>query len=431
VAAAPWAVVFQFTWGFTVDVGKDGDGRRIQQKRTGFATKVDAERALHEVRASLHRGTFVPRSTLTLAEYLREEWLPATKPPLVKYETWDDRRRTLEVYVLPRIGGVRLQELNAAHLNRLYAELLASGRVQSTGGLSVGSVRRIHAMLSKALRDAIRWGRVARSAAELADPPSMKVVQAARRRSMRTWSGEELRRFLAATESHPLHPLWFFGSSTGARRSELLGQHVPDLNLVAATVTVRHTVTPGEDGYQHTDDQKSQGSARTVHLDRRTIEVLRAHLDAQDQIRQQVGPLWNPAALLFPRPEGGWWNPPAISEAFKRAVKAADVPRIRLHDVRHTHASLLLAAGVNPKVVSERLGHSSVAFTLDCYAHVMPGMQADAAELFMGRRARRRAPRREHRRPGRGPGGRTMNVICHRAVTAYRKARRRFPGTAR
>ena len=139
----------------------------------------------------------------------------------------------------------------------------------------------------------------------------MRIVQAARRRSMRTWSGDELRRFLAATERHPLHPPWFFASSTGVRRSELLGQRLPDLNLLAATVTVRHTVTPGENGYQHTDDQKSQRSARTVYLDQRPVAVLRVHLDTQDEMRLQFGPRWNPHELLFPvrRAPGGTRRP--------------------------------------------------------------------------------------------------------------------------
>jgi integrase len=373
----------KFTWGYTLDVGKNNTGRRVQQKRSGFPTRAEAQRALHDLQASLLHGTFVPRSAVTVAEYLLDEWLVATAPPQVKYETWDDRRRNIKTYVIPRIGGVRLQELNAAHINRLYSELLRDGRVHGEGGLAPTSVRRIHGMLRKAFRDAVRWGRMTRSPTDLADPPPNKVEEAARRSSMHTWKPAELRQFLSATEDHPLHPMWFFASSTGLRRSELLGQRVPDLDLVAATATVRMTVTPGEDGYRHSDDQKTQRSARTVHLDQMTVAVLREHIESLERIRRLTGPAWNHQQLLFPRPDGTWWNPPAITLAFIRAVKRAGVPRIRLQDLRHTHASLLLAAGVNPKVVSERFGHSSVAFTLDTYAHVIPGMQPDAADLFI------------------------------------------------
>ncbi len=130
-------------------------------------------------------------------------------------------------------------------------------------------------------------------------------------------------------------------------------------------------------------DQKSVSSARTIHLDRRVVTVLTALKESQAEARRLGGPAWQDLDLVFTQPDGSWWNPPAISLAFGRAVKHAAVPRIRLHDLRHTHATLLLAAGINPKVVSERLGHSSVAFTLDTYAHVMPGMQPEAAALFM------------------------------------------------
>jgi len=371
-----------FTWAFTIDVGKDVNGKRVQQFRAGFPTRADAERALHEVRSALHRGTYIERSAVTVAEYLRDEWLPATAPPRVRFETWNDRRRNLENYVIPRIGGVALQELNAAHINRLYAELLSSGRVQTQGGLSVTSVRRIHAMLSKALRDATRWGRAERNATELADPPPMKVVAASRRRSMSIWSEGDLKRFLDATTSHGLHAMWVFAATTGVRRSELLGIRWADVKLESATATVRQIVIDGPDGYRLEQDQKSVASGRTLHLSHRTVAMLIRHREAQSKHREAVGPAWKDHNLVFPRADGTWWNPPAISLAFHRAVKAAGVPSIRLHDVRHTHASLLLEAGVNPKVVSERLGHSSVAFTLDTYAHVMPGMEPKSAELF-------------------------------------------------
>jgi integrase len=370
-------------WAYLVWVGKDADGRWTRQIRSGFPTRRDAERALRELLTSIEGGTYVQTSSLTLASFLREEWLPATSPPRVKYETWADRKRNLENYVIPRIGAIKLQELNASHLNRLYTELLSEGRLRAEGGLSPTSVVRIHAMLRKACNDAVRWGLISRNPVSQADPPPLRVVQAARKRSMHTWSGAELRRFLEATEGHQHHAMWFYASSTGVRRSELLGQRRADLNLDAGTVTVRQTVTSSANGFRPTDDQKSQRSARTVHLDLRTMAVLRAHLEHQDEIRRQVGRGWNEHGLVFPRFDGTWWNPPAITLAFIRAVKKVGVPRIRLQDLRHTHATLLLAAGVNPKVVSERLGHSSVAFTLDTYAHVMPGMQPEAAQLFI------------------------------------------------
>ena len=372
-----------FTWSFTVDTGRDAEGRRKQRSRTGFRTEREAQRVLRELLASLDGGTYVDSSSTTLAQYLRDEWLPSTAPPRTKWDTWNDRRQNLETYVLPRIGGVELQKLNAAHLNRLYADLLRDGRTRTQGGLSPTSVRRIHAMLRKALRDAVRWGLAERNATELADPPSMRVVQSSRRRSMRTWTEEELRSFLSSTRGTERGAMWLFAASTGVRRSELLGLRWSDVDLKAATATIRQTVVEGADGHRPEEDQKTATSARTIHLDRRTVEVLRAHRAVQARLRLAAGEVWEDHDLVFTRSNGAWWNPDSVTNAFRREVKAAGVKLIRLQDVRHTHASLLLKAGVNPKVVSERLGHSSVAFTLDTYAHVMPGMQPDAAEMFM------------------------------------------------
>ena len=371
------------SWSYRVRTGKTADGDWIEERRSGFATRRDAERELAEIVSSVNGGTHVMRSSLTVGEYLLDEWLVATSPPRVRPETWQDRRRNLAHHVVPRIGEIRLQDLAAPHLNRLYAALLEEGRIDGTGGLSPTSVRRIHSMLRKALNDAVRWGLLSRNVSELADPPPAKLATAARRRSMRTWSAEELRTFLAGTEDDPLHAMWLVAATTGVRRSELLGLSWADLDLEAATLTVRATVLPDAEGEYHLiEDQKSDLAARTIHLDVRTVDALRAHRLLIDQVRDQVGAGWRDHGLVFPREDGRWWNPPAISLAFRRAMRRVGVPRIRFHDLRHTHATLLLRAGVNPKVVSERLGHSSVAFTLDTYAHVMPGMQPEAAAKF-------------------------------------------------
>lgn len=276
---------------------------------------------------------------------------------------------------------MELQKLNAAHLTGLYTHLLRNGRGEGIG-LSPTTVRDIHRRLRKALGDAVRWGLVERNAAELADPPPAKTVQSARRRAMRTWSEEQLRSFLDVIDGHRFAAVWHVAAFTGLRRSELLGLRWADVELAAGRLTVRHTVVEGEEGWVADDEQKTTGSARTIHLDSATVGMLRTHRERQRFARRAAGHGWQDHDLVFCDEFGAWLSPAAVTQAFRRAVEAAGVPRIRLHDVRHTHATLLLRAGVNPKVVSERHGHSSVAFTLDTYAHVIPGMHPDAAELF-------------------------------------------------
>lgn len=372
-----------FSWAYRAYVGKDDTGRWKERFLSGFETKRDADRALTELMTSINTGRFIAPSTTTLSDYLLLVWLPATKPPRVAHQTWADRKRNLEQHVVPHIGQVRLQALSTAHLNRLYDTLLSTGRMDDDGGLSPTSVRRIHAMLRKALGDAQRWGEIEHNPVPAADPPTLRIAQAARRRAMTTWTPAELSTFLTMTAGHRLHPAWFFAATTGVRRSELLGLRWSDLDIAAGTAGILQTVVDSPDGYVPVVGQKSATSARTLHLDQRTIGMLHRHRATVDGLRAHAEELWQEHDLVFPREDGRWHNPSSVSQSFDRAVARAGVPRIRLHDVRHTHATLLLAAGANAKVVSERLGHSSVAFTLDTYAHVMPGMQADIAERFV------------------------------------------------
>ncbi len=195
---------------------------------------------------------------------------------------------------------------------------------------------------------------------------------------------------------------------TGLRRSELMGLRWPDVDLRAGTLTVRQTVVEGEDGYELADAQKTVGSARTIHLDADTSAALRAHRTRQLEVRL-AAPTWNDHDLVFCADDGGWRSPSSVSQAFRRALKKASMPPIRLRGVRHTHATLLLRAAVNPKVVSERLGHSSVAFTLDTYAHVIPWHAARSGPVACRPRASRRRPCCDHDRAARAP--RTGRIV--------------------
>jgi integrase len=320
------------SWAYRVDVGRNAEGQRLERRRGGFDTRREAERELAETVAALNAGSFVPSKPTTVAEYLCDEWLEATAPPHVGYETWGDRKRNIGHHVVPHLGDLRLQDLNAGHLNRLYAHLMKEGRVDGEGGLSPTTVRRIHAILRKAFNDAVRWGLLQSNPTEFADPPPARVEKAARRRSMRTWNREQLRTFLDETRDHAHHALWILAATTGMRRSELLGLCWPNVDLNAGTVLVRTTVILAEDGYELADAQKSAQSGRTIHLDHRTIARLREHRAELNAIAETAGSDWNGHGLVFPTPEGTWWNPPAISLAFRRAVRAIGLPRIRFHD---------------------------------------------------------------------------------------------------
>lgn len=341
-----------------------------------------AERALRETLATADRGQYVVASQQTVSEFLVNEWLPTSRPPRVRPNTYRDRELIVQRYVGPRIGDVALQQLTPRHLADLYTDLLERGRIRGEGGLSPKTVRGVHLVLSKALKEATRWGLIERNPADLVDPPSLRLVAARRRRAMRVWDSDQLRTFLESVATDRFYAFWLTAATTGMRRSELLGLRWSDVDLGAGTVVVNATLVAGADGPLFEEMQKTRAGHRTVSLDAGTVEVLRTELERQEHDRR-MAPRWrNEHGLVFVWDDGRHLNPDWVWHEFVRLTDDAGLPRVRFHDLRHTHATLLLRAGVNPRVVSERLGHSSVAFTLDTYAHVLPGMQAAAAEAF-------------------------------------------------
>jgi integrase len=350
-----------------------GSGKR-QVKKGGYRTRKEAQAALTELLGSIDAGTFVAPSRLTVGRYL-EGWQAGLATAGRRPTTIDRYGRMIGAYVMPRIGDVPLQQLSALDLDQLYAALATEGRHRGSGGLSLRTVRYVHSILSKALGDAERKGLVSRNVARLASPPK---VSATRAPEQATWTPDELRAFLAQVEDHRHGPAMRVAAMTGLRRSELCGLRWSDVDLDAAMLTVRQSVQL-VGGRIVIGDVKTTRSRRRLDLDAGTVAVLRSHRRAQAAERLLVGAGWRDHGLVFTAPDGGPLNPDTITQWFGRWVERSELPQIRLHDLRHTHATHLLAVGVGIKIVSERLGHASVAFTLDCYGHVLPGQQASAA----------------------------------------------------
>lgn len=249
----------------------------------------------------------------------------------------------------------------------------------------------LHSILQRAFSEAERKDLIKRNPARLASPPS---TSAAKAPEFSAWTPTELRTFLDAatgrlsarrtSNGEPRRAvshhatLFRTAAMTGLRRGELCGLRWDDLDLDAGRLTVRHTLVV-VNGQVVEGIPKTARGRRTLDLDEVTVAALRAHRKAQLEERMLVGVGYHDRDFVFAQPDGSPWYPDGVSQVFDRLVAKLDVRRIRFHDLRHTHASHLLAAGVNPKIVSERLGHSSVSFTLDTYAHVMPGQQAEAA----------------------------------------------------
>ena len=353
-----------------VDVGlNQATGRRRQKWHGSWSTRKAAEHALPSIVGRLHDSTYVEPDRVTVTTFLRDEWLPAVRSTL-KPSTVALYRTLAEAYVIPGLGNIRLQQLGPGHLNRLYAEPLESG-TRDGSPLGAETTAKVHRLLHRALRDATKWNRIARNPASVADPPR------ARRSELRIWNAAELARFLERAGTDPLTALWTLLTTTGMRRGEALGLRWSDVDLEAARTTIRQTLV-----YVGTvptfSDPKTARSRRLVALPAETVVALRAHRVRQAEERLELGVSLAEDDVVFADADGTPLKPATVSRRFERLAREAGLPRMTLHGLRHSWATLALLDGIPTKVVSEILGHSSTRVTEDVYQHVTPGMQADA-----------------------------------------------------
>jgi integrase len=363
------------TWFFVVDMGIDpATGKRRQIHRRGFRTQTLAKTALKNLFAESDDGDYVEPSSQPVRVYL-EKWLTAVATNR-KPSTAGMYGHKLRRYVIPRIGAMPLRQVDAATLDALYAELRASGGRPDADGnptpLSEQTVAVVHRILHRAFGDAVRR-RIIRSnpAADAVPPRSTSPHE------MHVWDATQLRTFLEHVSADRLRALWVLAATTGMRRGELCGVQWGDVNLDAGQVAVRRSRVPIAG--KVTESTPKSGKTRTVALDPATVSVLRAHRRAQLEERLAWGEAWTDSGYVFVQEDGTPLRPDAVTRAFDGHVAAVQLPRLRLHDLRHSHATLGLAAGIPAKVMSERLGHATVGITLDLYSHVMPGMQEEAA----------------------------------------------------
>jgi integrase len=238
-------------------------------------------------------------------------------------------------------------------------------------------VHHLHAVVNKMLHDAERKGLVTRNVARLANPPSLTTARS-KGPEMRVWTPDELTSFLASIEGNRNEALFRLLAMTGMRRGEVVALRWSDVDLAHHRLTVNQSASVIR-GEEVVDTPKTRRSRRVIDLDPDTVTLLKQHRARQREFFLMVGVTATASDRVFTNEVGDPLRPASVGQAFRRLVDAAGVPVIRLHDLRHTHASHLLVAGVNVKVVSDRLGHASVSFTLDTYGHVMPGQQAEAA----------------------------------------------------
>jgi integrase len=361
------------TWGFQFSLTVDGARRHV--RRRGFRTKRQAEHELASALAAVGKGdrrpTIAP-STRPLGDYLAE-WLTARRD--LKPTTRDAYEAALRAWVRPHIGGVSVRDLTPARLAAWHTVLRERG---GRGGRPLGSrsVLLAHTLVAMGLADAVEAGLLPVSpAAQM--PRRARPTHKAVQRVERVWDGEQAAAFLAATADDRLHPLWAFLLDSGCRRGEASALRWSDVDLDGAQVTVRASRThAGREIVEGTP--KSSRGHRRVDLDPRTVAVLRAWRRQTLTERMSAGPAYSDTGHVFVDEVGRPYRPDGLSKRFATLVERSGLPPIRLHDLRHTSATLALLAGVPVHVVASRLGHDP-AVCLRTYAHFLPSSGAEAA----------------------------------------------------
>lgn len=403
-------------------------GRYPWISKGGFDTEREAWKACRDAMRDGDRGRIVKPSTRTVSQFLTE-WLTAVEPTLdaTTWRSWSDYAR---VYVIPHVGAERLQRLDEPQLLRLYAKLLNEGRVKKDNdsvmyaywakragteaaptprelsvacgttihaartavrryrsgivpkerppGLAPKTVRNVHAFIHRALVDAVAWK-------YLTDNPASNVKPPRRPRVRRiVWDAAEIQAFLTAVRRDRFAALFLLELTTGIRRGQICGLRWSSVDLEAATVTVHdNRVVVGGHALDKAGG-KTRNADQTISIDRTTAAALRQWRQVQDTEREFYGTDYPSTDFVFTHQDGRPLHPDTIRQRFDRLAVAAKLPRITFHDLRHSYATGALRAGVNPKVISERIGHANVGFFLETYAHVLANDDRDAAEQAAG-----------------------------------------------
>ena len=366
---------YENSYSIVINLGKDpSTGKRKQRWYSVKGTKKQAEKRLAELLHELDTGMLVKPSKLTVAQYL-DQWLQDSRgniaPNTAQTYAW-----FIDRHIKPTIGQIHLTTLRPERLQRLYSEKLTSGRRDGKGGLGSRSVRYIHTTIHKALKTAMKMGMIARNPADAVDIPKLE------RREMRVMTEIDLHIFLEYAGSTPYFALFYTALFTGMRRSELLALRWSDLDLLLCQASVTRSLHQLHNRELVFRQPKTAKGRRLIALSPSTVAVLKEHQAVQIEQRLAVGMTLQDDDLVFSQPDGKPLLPDSITVAWRNLARRSGLKGIRLHDARHTHASLLLKQGVHPKIVQERLGHASIAITLDTYSHVAPGLQQQAANGF-------------------------------------------------
>lgn len=346
------------TWEASIGLGTDQNGKRKRKSVYG-KTKREVAEELTRLQNQKLTGMLVDDVKLTVAEYL-DRWLSDSVKGATRPSTYQSYKSHVEKYIKPAVGTIKLTKLMPLHVAGLYSAMEADGK-------SARLRQMVHATIHRALKVAMKWGLVPRNVSDAVDRPQTRKIE------IQPLTTDQARALLTTAAGDRLEALYVLAIGAGMRCGEMLGLQWADIDLKAGLLSVRRTLLE-LNGNLSFGEPKSASGKRSIRLP----EVVVAALWAHKARMMQEGHGANP--LVFVTGNGTPYRRGDIRRfSWLPLLKRAGLPTIRFHDLRHTSATLLLGAGIHPKIVQERLGHSTILLTMNTYSHVLPSMQDDAA----------------------------------------------------
>jgi integrase len=350
---------------------RDGAGERRRKWHSFAGTKRGAQIECAKLISEVTTGTSLDPTKVMLREYLGR-WL-AHIATQVSPRSAENYREVVEFWIVPALGNVKLARLQPEQIAQAYSDALTSGGRNGTG-LSAWSVAMMHRTLSQSLKQAVIWNLIGKNPASLCKPPRLE------RKQMNVLDMDSTASLIEFAKGGRLHVPVMLCALCGVRRAEVAAIRWNRLDLDAGRLSVSTSIEQTASGTR--EKPPKNGRSRSVTLPALLVEELRKHRlrQAEDLLRLGVRQTADTHVCL--REDGSPWLPRMLTYAVARLIRSSGLPRVRLHDLRHGHATHLLASNVHPKVVQERLGHASIQLTVDTYSHVMPSMQESAAETI-------------------------------------------------
>jgi integrase len=357
-------------WAIVLDVRDPETGKRKRKWHSFEGTKREAQVECSKLIAAMTGGTYVDPSRQTVAQFL-EKWL-AYMASQLSPRSHERYTEIAKKNLVPLLGAVRLTKLRSAQIADAYSKALASGRRDGKGGLSTSTVVYMHRVLKQALAQAVHWHELAGNEAGAVEPPKVE------RKKMKVLDTDGTAAVIDSASGTPLFIPVLLGVTTGMRRGEIAALRWRHVDLERAQIAIEESAEQTTRGVRYKPPKSNKG--RTVALPSMAVAELRSHRVQQAQDLLRLGVRLSDDTFVVAQADGSPYQPRSLTHAFQHLLAKHRLPRVRFHDLR-SHATALLKGKVHPKVVQERLGHSTIAVTLDIYSHVLEGMQEDAAAI--------------------------------------------------